>query len=73
VTRVWGVLEFTFAVHMQAVLATLPRKMCFASTLKILVNKCSRTQLIRIANYPDWLGRSDKHFLTVIVLHLFMP
>jgi len=37
----------------------------------------SRTPLIPIlvirnANYPNWLGLSGIHFLTVIVLHLFM-
>jgi len=31
-----------------------------------------RTPLIQIANYPDQLGTSGKHFLNVIVLHLFM-
>jgi hypothetical protein len=28
--------------------------------------------IIRIANYPDRLGPSGKHFHTKIVLHLFM-
>jgi len=28
-----------------------------------------RPLVIRIANYPDWLGPSGKHFRTVIVLH----
>jgi len=32
----------------------------------------NRTALIRIANYSDRLGPSGKHFVTVIVLHLFM-
>jgi len=32
----------------------------------------NRTPLIQIANYPDRLGPSGKHFLTVIILHLFM-
>jgi hypothetical protein len=31
-----------------------------------------RTLVIRIANYPYRLGPSGKHFLTVILLHLFM-
>ena len=40
-------------------------------------SKYSRTPLIRqlvarTANYPDRLGPSSKHFLTVIVLHIFM-
>jgi hypothetical protein len=31
-----------------------------------------RTLIIRIANYADRLSPSGKHFLPVIVLHLFM-
>jgi len=31
-----------------------------------------RTLVIRIANYPDWLGPSGKHVRTAIVLHIFM-
>jgi hypothetical protein len=31
-----------------------------------------RFMAIRIANYPDWLGPSGKHFLLVILLRLFM-
>jgi len=31
-----------------------------------------RTLVIRIANYPDWLGPSVKHVRTVLVLHRFM-
>jgi hypothetical protein len=31
-----------------------------------------RKLVIRIANYPDHLGPSSKHFLTVFLLHLFM-
>ena len=31
-----------------------------------------RTLVIRIANYPDRLGPSGKHFLTVIVLQYFV-
>ena len=38
-TRVWEVLEFTYAVRIQAVLVSLPRKLCFAFKLKILVSK----------------------------------
>ena len=30
-----------------------------------------RTLVIRITKYPDLLGPSGKHFLTVIVLHIF--
>ena len=32
----------------------------------------NRTLVVRIANYPNRLGPSTKHFLTVTVLHLFM-
>jgi hypothetical protein len=31
-----------------------------------------RMVVVRIANYPDVLGPSGKHFLTVIVLHVYM-
>jgi len=31
-----------------------------------------RTLAVRIANYPDRFGPSDKEFLTVNLLHLFM-
>ena len=36
------------------------------------VDNYSRTLHIRIANYPERLGPSAKHYLTVIVLPLFM-
>jgi len=32
----------------------------------------TRTLVIRIANYPNWLDPSCKRVRTVIVLHLFM-
>jgi len=31
-----------------------------------------RTPIIRIANYPERLGPSDEHFLTVNLLYPFM-
>ena len=44
----------------------------FMAEFKCSITPIIRTLVVRLANYPDRLGPSGKHFLTVIVLHLFM-
>jgi hypothetical protein len=39
---------------------------------KYIRNPLTRTLIVRIANYPDPLGPSVKHFLPVLALHLSM-
>ena len=60
-----------------AVKYTLPVLKKIEISSKVSSRKFIKTPLIwklviRIAKYPDRLGPSGKHFLTVIVLHLFM-
>ena len=52
--------------------ATGPQRgcsLCFTHQTKYSRTPLIRTLVIRISNYPDLLGPSVKHFLTVIVLH----